>query len=538
MIKITSLTFKYPRSPQPALKDINFEIQPGTLTLVTGATGSGKSTLLRCLNGLVPHFSGGDIEGEIRVFDSNPIIEGPEIMAARVGFVFQEPETQFVFDVVEDEIAFALENAGVPREQIQRRVDHIIQYMDLEGIRFKNIHDISGGEKQKVAIAGALVDLPEVLVLDEPTSQLDPQSAHDLLSHLTKLKDELKLTIVISEHRLERLLPYTDSMAYLTPEHNLLFGTPQEILHKMQQVPPIIEIAKRLKLHPLPLRIQDFPEIQGYSVREIEEGKNEEPIAGQTCVLEVRELVTEFDKHKVLDRVDLQLFKGDVTALIGPNGAGKTTLLRSILGLIPSNGHRYLNGEDLDEKNLGEVIRDIAYLPQDPNDLLFAETVLDELKITLKNHDRSMDDADIAAFLTTFGLAEMQHSYPRDLSVGERQRTALAAITVHQPQIILLDEPTRGMDYHAKHALSQILKLWCSEGKAVLLVTHDIEFAAGLADRVTILEDGKISFTGSPKAAFSEFSKYRTQTAHLFPHTGWITPEDCLPYLKTIANSS
>jgi len=538
MIKIDSLTFQYPQTSQPALKNISLEIPSGSLTLVTGPTGSGKSTFLRCLNGLVPHFSGGTITGELQIFGHDPISEGTETISARVGFVFQEPEAQFLFDVVEDEIVFSLENAGMPREQMHVRVNQAIRQMGLEGIRNRNIHEISGGEKQKLAIASALVNLPDMLVLDEPTSQLDPASAKDLMTYITRLKRDLGLTVVVSEHRLERLLPFVDFIAYLTPDHTLHFGTPQEVLPEMAQVPPLIKIAKEMKITPLPLRVDDFPEYEYPAILREKGFPKSAPKQAQNPVLEINKLSASLGKQQVLDQVDLQLYPGEVLTLVGTNGAGKTTLLRSILGLIPSDGERYLLGEKMGAMDLENIIHQIGYLPQNPNDLLFAETVLDELQFTLKNHQKSMSDEALTVFLSKFGLAEMQNRYPRDLSVGERQRTALAAITVHKPGILLLDEPTRGMDYNAKRKLTNLLRDWRTKGKSILLVTHDVEFAAGLADRVLIIEHGKVRFTGSPGAAFSEFPGFETQTARLFPHSGWITAEDCLSQLKSEINLS
>ena len=532
MIKISNLTFQYPQSSKPALENVSLEIPSGSLTLVTGATGSGKSTLLRCMNGLVPHFSGGTMSGRVRVFDTDPISAGPELMAARVGFVFQEPETQFVFDIVEDEIAFALENAGVEREEMKRRVDQVIQQLRLEKIRGKNIHEISGGEMQKVAIASGLVNQPDVLILDEPTSQLDPTAANELLTLLTTLKSDLGLTVIISEHRLERLLPYTDFIVHLTPDRTLLFGTPQEILPQCRQVPPIIRIAQKLNISPLPLSVDDFLKIECLTIQNPAPPQRDPSSVDHDYALEIKALSTKFEGQQILKQVNIHLNRGEVLAVVGPNGAGKTTLLRSILGLIPSEGVRSLFGRQMSQLDLSEIIQHIAYLPQDPNDLLFAETIQDEMKFTLNNYRNSMTDAEVSAYLSLFGLAAMQDRYPRDLSVGERQRTALAAVTIHQPQIILLDEPTRGMDYQAKSDLSQLLMQWHRDDRAILLVTHDVEFAAGLSDRVAILEDGEISFTGSPKKAFSEFPAFQTQTARLFPGTGWITPEDAFPFLE------
>ncbi len=526
MIKISSLGFQYPQSSQPALNGINLEIQPGTLTLVTGASGSGKSTLLRCINGLVPHFSGGVISGNIIVYGLDPIKEGPEKMASKVGFVFQEPEAQFVFDIVEDEIAFALENAGMPRERMQTRVNETIHQLKLEAIRFKNIHELSGGEQQKVAIASALVRRPQVLILDEPTSQFDPSAADELLTYITHLKDVLQLTVLISEHRLERLLPFTDTIAHLTDNGDVLFGKPQKVLVQMDQTPPIIQIARHLNINPLPLCVENFP-----NVKLTDKNRSQKPYhlmrsTQGTAPLKVSNLTTHINGQCILNQINLQLKQGEILTLIGQNGAGKTTLLRSILGLLPANGQRLLYGKIMHELAFSQIIRHIAYLPQNPNDLLFAESIMDELKVTIKNHNLMLNDSDLSAFLAKFGLDQLKDRYPRDLSVGERQRTALAAITIHKPEIIFLDEPTRGMDYRAKDNLTSILRRWRTLKKSILLVTHDVEFAAGIADRVVILENREIIFNGSPKKAFTDFPTFQTQTARLFPNTGWITATD------------
>ena len=526
MIKISQLSFKYPQSTGPVLQEINLEIKPATVTLIAGASGSGKSTLLRCINGLVPHFSGGTITGSIDVFGSDPIKEGPQVLASKVGFVFQEPEAQFTFDVVEDEIAFPLENMGMPRAQMHQRINKIVKQMQLSNIRHKKVHEISGGEKQKVAIASALVGQPQVLILDEPTSQLDPFSAEDLLNFIVSLSRNLGLTVLISEHRLERLLPHIENIALIKSDHTLKFGKPREILEEMQQVPPMINIARRLKISPLPLAQQDFPELH-FSGNAKPQGSQRPLVQTQTPpVLRLENVSTQLAGQQILNNITFDLHKGEILTLLGKNGAGKTTLLRTVLGLIPSEGSAFLNEQKMEEMDLAQIIEHIAYLPQNPNDLLFAETVIDEMLTTLSNHGLQREKSDLTFFLAKFGLEEKQDRYPRDLSVGERQRTALAAVTVHQPQIILLDEPTRGMDYASKQDLSKSLIDWRNLGRSILLVTHDVEFAARLADRVTMIEGGKLIFTGSPQAAFTEFPSFQTQTAQLFPGTGWITSED------------
>jgi energy-coupling factor transport system ATP-binding protein len=526
MIKFKSLTFHYPKTKIPILSDLNLEINPGTLTLVTGVSGSGKSTLLRCLNGLVPHFSGGIITGSISVFGLNPIKEGPEKMAADVGFVFQEPEAQFVYDNVEDEIAFALENAGIPYDGMHKRVGEIIEKLSIEEIRNKKIGQISGGEKQLVAIASALVGGKKLLILDEPTSQLDPQTADNLLTVITRMKEELGLTIIIAEHRLERLLPYTDNLLHLQSNSSPIFGRPREVLSKIDQVPPLIEIARKLQISSLPVKIEEFPQIQ------IEPQDSEDPHlskeAGKSkkSILSLSRVSTIIDQNVIVKSVNFELRKGEILNILGPNGSGKTTLLRSILGLLPTTGQILLNGTDIKMLDFHNIIEHVAYLPQNPNDLLFAETVMDELRITLKNHKKKMDRPEMEIFLEHFGIKEKQDDYPRDISIGERQRVALAAIMIIKPNLVLLDEPTRGLDYNAKLALRNLIKDWANQGVSIMLVTHDVEFAATLANRVIILENGQVIFDGDPISAFSKFESYQTQTARLFPDRGWITPGD------------
>ena len=526
MIKINALSFQYPQSSHKVLDNISLEIPPGTLTLVTGASGSGKSTLLRCINGLVPHFSGGTISGQIRVFGYNPIREGVEVLAKIVGFVFQEPEAQFVFDVVEDEIAFSLENLGVSRAEMDLRIDQVLRQLHLQDLRYRKINQISGGEQQKVAIASVLVTHPKVLILDEPTSQLDPAAADEVLRLILELRSQLNLTVLISEHRLERLLPYVDRMINLTVDQSAEYGLPQKILRIMVQVPPIIEIAQKLGVSPLPLAPEEFPKLPPGKFSSVNRQRKKSPIEAPENLLSIQHLSTSFGDQQILKNITLDIHKGEILVIMGPNGAGKTTLLRSILQMIPSSGRIIYGDVHLEDMGFSEVIKHIAYLPQNPNDLLFAETIIDELKTTMKNHDRDTDMEIFREFLGHFGLGDKGDRYPRDLSVGERQRTALAAITVHNPEIIFLDEPTRGMDYQAKKALSLLFHQWRQQGKAIVLITHDVEFAAHLADRVAILEDGKLVFSGPPVTAFTAFAPYQTQTARLFPHTGWITSED------------
>jgi len=526
MIKISGLSFSYPNTQHNALKDIHLTIKSGTLVLVTGPSGSGKSTLLRCINGLVPHFSGGMIDGEIEVCGINPIRAGVKAMAECVGIVFQEPETQFVYDVVEDEIAFSLENKGIERKEMQKRVSGILEKLGLIELRQRKIRTLSGGEKQKVAIAGALVNQPQVLLLDEPTSQLDPIGAEQILDLIVSLKNDLDLTILLSEHRLERVLAYTDIIANLSQAGTLHSGLPDEILRDMDQVPPIVTIAKHLGIESFPIQPEAFPAVK--FMKDIPPQNKRldiHPVPSQNAI-SVHNLSVNLNGTQILDHVDLSFETGKIHTLVGLNGAGKTTLLRSIMGFVPFEGTIHILQQEVKQVELRTLIKHVAYLPQNPGDLLFADSVFEEMEITLKNHQLERERSAIIDFIAQFDLDDLANKYPRDLSVGERQRTALAAITIQDPKIILLDEPTRGMDYKAKRHLKAILTAWRNRGKTIIVVTHDIEFAALLADKVTILKSGRIVFSGSPETAFTQIPGFRTQTAQLFPGTDWTVPED------------
>jgi energy-coupling factor transport system ATP-binding protein len=409
---------------------------------------------------------------------------------------------------------------------MQKRLDDICKKLGLNHIRQQKLFDLSGGEKQLVAIASVLVGLPKVILLDEPTSQLDPQKANEILQVIVNLKQQLDLTVVIAEHRLERLLPYTDQIIHIPEQGGLQTGTPDEVLPQLMPAPPIIEIGRKLQLSPLPVTTDQIPENYrnvkpAITYHEIIDGKDQ-----RNPVLEIKELSMDLGNKTVLNNIHLKLYPEEILAVIGPNGAGKTTLLRAILGLTDFKGEIIYAEEVFPGTINPQVINCVGYLPQNPNDLLFAESILEELKITLKNHNQHIEDAELHQFLEHFKLADKKYLYPRDLSVGERQRAALAAITVNNPPVIFLDEPTRGLDYTNKAHLINILKSWRNSGKSILVITHDIEFAALLADRVAILENGTIIYRGEPRDAFTKFPVYRTQTACAFPNTLWITPKD------------
>lgn len=527
MIRFEQLSFTYPGAGRPALDNLTLHIPPGELVLITGHSGSGKSTFLRCLNGLVPHFSGGCLSGKVRVAGLDPVQAAPKMMSRKVGFVFQDPESQFVMDTVEDDILFTLENAGVAAADAQLKVSEALAQLHIERLRRRKIHTLSGGERQRVAVASAIVNSPEILALDEPTSQLDPQAAKDLLEIVQALKTKLRLTVLLVEHRLERVLAYADRLVYFDAVREIVVsGPPRQVLPSMDYHPPLVQIGLRLGWQPLPLSIEQArPFIDPRSLPEeaLPAGGGPVPDAFPALekkppVLEIENLHVTAGKTPALQGLDLQLRRAEILALIGENGAGKTTLLRTVVGLLkPSAGRILLQGEVLTGLSTSRICRQVAYLPQDPNALLFAENVTAELLQTLKNHNLPVDERWLEELLARLGLSEEAASYPRDLSVGQRQRIALGAILVTRPQIILLDEPTRGLDFKTKQELFRLLTAWRSEGKSILLVTHDVELVASTADRVAILQEGRISASGAPSQTLARLGEFAPQLFQLFP---------------------
>lgn len=526
MIDFDRFSVTYPNSAAPALSEVSLHVPNGSFTLVVGPSGSGKSTLLRALNGLVPHFTGGVVGGHVRVAGMNPIALGPQSMSMQVGFVFQDTDAQFVTDRVEDEIAFTLENAALPRTDMRVRLEEALDMLELAHLRRRRIDTLSGGQKQRVAIASALALRPNILALDEPTSQLDPKSAEDVLQALLRLNHDLGLTIVLSEHRLERVVPFVDQIAHLAARgERLEVGDPRSILMHTAAAPAVVRLARRFGWQPLPLNVKEGRPFA--AATDVPPRSPNTPDAGPgDALVRIADLDAGYDGAPVLHDVSFTLHGRQMTAVLGRNGSGKSTLLKTIIGLMrPTRGRVILEGRDVTRATVAAIASQVAYVPQDPNTLLFADTVADELRITLRNHGLPATDDRIAATLAQFDLTELSSAYPRDLSTGERQRVALAALCVTRPRVLLLDEPTRGLDHDARQHLVRHLRDMRDDGAAILLVTHDVELAAALADRVILLSEGRLLVDGAPEELLAQSPLFATQTARLFPGAGYLTPE-------------
>jgi energy-coupling factor transport system ATP-binding protein len=437
--RLTNLSYWYPGAEEPALRDVGVLVDAG-LTLVTGSSGGGKSTLLRVLNGLVPHFHGGRIAGAAEVSGHDVITTPTRTLARTVGFVFQDPELQTVYDAVDREVAFGLENIALPPRQMAARVEEALHAAGAAHLAGRSVRTLSGGERQRVALASALAMRPKLVVLDEPTSQLDPEGAAMVLDAVRDLVQEGRAA-VIAEHRLERLL--SRASASFIVEHGA------------------VTVAWPNAPIPSAMRSSSHGGLVAWSLEGVTAG---------------------FGGRVVLDSIEAIGHQGEVVALSGPNGGGKTTLLRLIAGAIaPASGKV--------ERRPGRI----AYLPQNPTALLHRPTLRSEVSLTL---DRAGESEPPEAILTELGLLAMAGRYPRDLSCGERQRAALAAVLPGRPDLVLLDEPTRGIDAAARSALVRLVSRLRDGGSAVVLATHDPELRAALADRELRVSGGKVLEAG------------------------------------------
>jgi energy-coupling factor transport system ATP-binding protein len=527
LVEWRDVTFRYPKSDVAVLQNLNLEVEEGQFVLVVGPSGSGKSTLLRTLNGLVPHFSGGRISGEVRVAARAPIDEGPHAMSPIVGFVQQDPESQFVVNVVEDEVAFALENQGLSMTVMHRRLEEVLDQLNIAELRQRRINTLSAGQEQRVAIASVLSLQPRMLVLDEPTSQLDPQAAEEVLVTLRRLNQDLGLTVVLSEHRLERVIQYADRVVYLpAPGVAPLSGKPEDVLPEMPFAPPLVELAKALGWHPLPLTIKEARRFAA-QVQLAPAALPTIAAAERGLCIDARDLWYSYNGTPALRGLSLRVNKGELVAVMGRNGAGKTTLLKSLVGLLhPSQGRAVVEGLDTAAVSLEQVIERVGYVPQDPSSLLFADTVRQELAFTRRAHGQPPVEHE--AWLDRVGLSGFGERYPRALSVGERQRVALAAILVAEPDLLLLDEPTRGLDPLEKQALSEFLREQSRHGRTVVMATHDVELVARTAERVVIMSEGQVVVDGPAREVMAESPVFGSQINKLFRDPRLMTVQDVL----------
>jgi energy-coupling factor transport system ATP-binding protein len=527
VIRFEHVSVTYPGAGDPVLRGVDLTIPEGELCLVVGRTGSGKSTLLRCVSGLVPHFTGGLLAGRVTVDGRDTREHPPRELADTVGSVLQDPLAGFVTDTVEDELAYSLESLGVAPDVMRRRVEETLDLMGLVDLRDRPLLALSAGQQQRVAIGSVLTSGPRVLVLDEPTSALDPAAAEEVLATLTRLVHDLGLTVLLAEHRLERVVQYADRLV-LVPGGGapLVDGPPAAVLATSPVAPPVVELGRVAGWSPLPLSIRDARR-RSAELRDRLAGRVPvpAPASAQGPVGEAGDLVVRYGATVALRGVSLVVRRGEVVALMGRNGAGKSTLLGALVGMrAPASGTARVGGADPARLRPRDLLRHVGLVPQQPGDLLYAETVAGECA----DADRDSGAAPGTAWrLLTELLPDADGDlHPRDLSEGGRLALALAVVLAAAPPLVLLDEPTRGLDYPAKRMLAAALRRLAAAGHGVLLATHDVELVAELADRVVMLAEGEVVTDGPTREVVTASPAFAPQVAKVLAPLPMLTVAD------------
>jgi len=516
-IELKNVSFSYPDANQPAIHNLSLQVEKGQFIVLFGASGSGKSTLLRLLKKeIMPH---GELSGEI-LLDGGSI----ENQAVNTGFVFQDPENQVVADNVLHEMVFGLENIGLSTNEMRSRIAEMVHYFDAENLLNRDTHELSGGMKQQINLASVLLMQPDILLLDEPTAQLDPVSAREFLNMLVHLNEEFGMTIILAEHRLEEIFLLADSIVLMDKGEVKVQGETRQVLENLWRNPPFNKYVPSIPSlylslggkEKLPLSVKE-----GRSwTQTVEIAKKDRTGWAEITeeILNAQNIYFQYQKDDgyILKELNLSIRKGDFYALLGGNGSGKSTLLKLLAGVLkPERGKLIFRGKQLKAWKNKSLAAEIGYLPQNPKLFFIQDTVEKEIQDTLEQWGLK-NEHEVAPLLEKLGINHLRHNHPYDLSGGELQKAALACLLLRKPEILLLDEPTKGLDPLSKDHLADILcKLNC-EGVSILMSTHDVEFAARYASKCGMMFQGSITSESEPDAFFSGNFFYTTMVQRLF----------------------
>ena len=538
VLRVENFSYSYSDRDYEAIKNIDLAINKGELVLVVGPSGCGKSTLLRALNRNIPDFSGGTVNGRVYL-DGQSIRElSREEIVRSVGMIYQHPEKQIVFQDVEREIAFGMENLNMPIYKMKRNIMEVISLLGINHIKSKDTHEISGGERQKVAIASVLAMDPHIILFDEPISQLDPISSEELINCIKKLNRDLGKTIVLVEQRLDRCFHIADRIIFMDNGEVLCQGRPNDIPNIIEQkyhLPNLAYIFKQARENIMPVSVKegrDLIERRNFESTErnnsgdkntakrqalVRKNRNGYDDNIQNQILNIKNLNFSYEKGSpILRDINLSIEKGEIMTIMGENGAGKSTLFKIISGITKKyKGTVTLSGKDINKFYGSELINSIAYLSQNPNDYFGRDTVFEEVAYTLKNIGE-YNESTVESIMKDMDIENLRNYNPRDLSGGEKQRVAIACTLVTNPDILILDEPTRGMDSRAKERLGEIISNLAKDGKTVVLITHDSDFAADYTTRVVLMYKGEIVAKGTAEEILYDSLYYSPQVARCF----------------------
>jgi energy-coupling factor transporter ATP-binding protein EcfA2 len=530
ILVLDKVSYMYPRSTQPVLRDISLQVHRGEFLGLIGATGAGKTTLCLAVNGIVPQFYGGRFFGRATVVGLDTVEHPVSELARHVGSVFQDPETQLISTSVENEIAFALENLRVPREEIQARIPRVLAAVRLEGTEHKHPHELSGGQKQRLAIAAALAMQPDLLVLDEPTSQLDPVGAEEVFAVVRELNRELHMTIVMTSHAAEEMAEHADRIALLSAGRLVTVGKPAELYAQVDLLeqhslrPPQVAHTfymmrqKGLPIRDVPVRLR--PALTALDALRHEcqvvlpQAQPESQVRSGEPLLSVRDLYHTYpDGTEALRGVSLDIHRGEYVLIIGQNGAGKTTLVKHFLSLLqPTAGTVVIGGTDSRKLAASELARRIGYVAQNPDDQIFSSTVGDEVAFALRNLHYPAQEVEARTMesLQAMGLLEVRDQHPLSLPKGDRARIVIAAILAMKPEILILDEPTTGQDFQGARYILDISRQLHKAGKTVIVITHHLYLMPEYAQRVIVMGKGTILLDAPIRAAYHQVELLRS----------------------------
>jgi energy-coupling factor transporter ATP-binding protein EcfA2 len=528
MIQFDRVTVTYAGAPRPVLRDVCLDIEEGELALVVGRTGAGKSTLLGAINGLVPHFTGGTLAGRVTVDGRDTRHHPPRQLADVVGVVGQDPLAGFVTDTVEEELAYGMEQLAVPSDVMRKRVEETLDLLGIAELRDRALYQLSGGQQQRVAIGSVLTPHPRVLVLDEPTSALDPNAAEDVLAAITRLVHDLGVTVVLAEHRLERVVQYADRVIEVMADGTVTSGAPGSMLRTTRVAPPVIELGRLARWDPLPLSVRDArrlaaPLRQQLAAVPVPGPRRTVPRGPGPTALRAHNIVVRYGAVVAVRGVDLELAAGQVTAVMGRNGSGKSSLLWALQGSGPrQTGTVDVDGVDPKALPAARARALVGLVPQTPADLLYLDTVADECE-QADRESAGHASSTARQLLDRLAPGIPADMHPRDLSEGQRLSLVLAVQLTAAPKVVLLDEPTRGLDYAAKRSLMAMVDGLAGTGHAVVISTHDVEFVAAVADRVVVMAAGDIVADGPVAEVMVASPSFAPQVAKILAPLDYLT---------------
>jgi energy-coupling factor transport system ATP-binding protein len=541
VIEFDRVSVTYSGSSRPTIRDVSLRIEEGELALVVGRTGSGKSTFLGAINGLVPHFTGGTLSGVVTVDGRTTATYPPRELADVVGVVGQDPLSGFVTDTVEEELAYGMEQLAVPADVMRKRVEETLDLLGIADLRDRPLAKLSGGQQQRVAIGSVLTAHPRVLVLDEPTSALDPNAAEEVLAAITRLVHDLGVTVVLAEHRLERVVQYADRVIEVRGDRTVHEGLPVEVLATTEPAPPVVELGRLAHWDPLPLSVRDARRVAG-PLRSVLESRPVPPLRradtgpSGTVALAARRLVVRYGPVVAVREVDLDLVAAEVTALMGRNGSGKSSLLWALQGSGPRQaGTVSVAGVDPASVSPARARKLVGLVPQSPADLLYLESVEQECEQADRESGNEVQGA-TKELLDRLAPGIPSDMHPRDLSEGQRLSLVLAVQLAAAPDVVLLDEPTRGLDYPAKRSLVAVLDHLAANGRSVVVSTHDVEFAAMAADRVVVMAEGDIVADGSVADIMVASPSFAPQVAKILAPLEYLTIDQVRTALSAVAS--